>query len=83
MKTKKRTSITIETTRLLIVSTDKNRLSWCPGCAAEVKMLTVNEAVAVARKGAGEIFRQIEDKELHYIQIPGSPVLICPNSLLK
>ena len=83
MKRKKRTSITIETTRLLIVSTGEERLNWCQECASEVNMLTLDEAVTVARASAIEIFRKIEDREIHSVKTPGSTLFICPNSLLK
>ncbi|MDQ3817597.1 MAG: hypothetical protein M3362_07900 [Acidobacteriota bacterium] len=83
MKRKKRTSITVETTRVLIVTTGKARLNWCRECAEEVQMLTLDEAATVARTSAVEIFRRIEGREIHSVRTPGNPLLICTESLLK
>ncbi|HEY3025953.1 MAG TPA: hypothetical protein VGJ55_07380 [Pyrinomonadaceae bacterium] len=79
---RKRTEITIETDRTLVITGRGRGLSdWCPACAAGVRMLTVDEAAALAGVSPLTMFRMIEVQQLHCVGIPGGPVLVCFNSL--
>jgi hypothetical protein len=81
---RKRTEITIETERVLLISRRSNgSLLWCDRCARRVLMLTINEAATILRIGVDEIIRKLEDRQLHLVQRPGEPLRICPNSLLE
>ncbi|MBD0372269.1 MAG: hypothetical protein ICV60_15610 [Pyrinomonadaceae bacterium] len=81
---RKRTEITIETERIIYISSRCERsVFWCEKCAKRVPMLSAEEAAVVLRVHVSEIFRRIENGELHYVQINESPVRICPNSLVK
>src|SRR5947209_15101331 len=81
---KRRVEISVETTRVLVISREqRRRIFWCADCAAEVEMLTVDEAAAVSSTDPRAIFRLLEDRKLHFNETPGSPILICPNSLFK
>lgn len=80
---KKRREIIIETERILFISSrSASSILWCAQCARRVLMLTVEEAAAVMGVGVDEIYRKIEARQLHCIQLPGSRLRICPNSLL-
>ena len=81
MGKKRRTEITVETSRVLVMSGYQGRIRLCPACSAEVKMLTVDEAAALTRLSPLVIFRMIEARQLHYLEIPGSPLLVCLKSL--
>jgi hypothetical protein len=81
---RKRTEITIETERILLISRRPDgSIRWCDRCARRVLMLTVNEAAAVLRISVDEMMRKLEDQQLHFVQRPGERLLICPNSLLE
>jgi len=70
----KRTEITIETERFLIVSRRRDRtVLWCEACASDEPMMTVAEA---ARD-----FRFVESGLLHFARTPDGQLMICSNSL--
>ena len=76
--------ITIETERILLISRRSDSSSfWCERCGQPVLMLTVEEAAAIMRVSVEEIFRRLEDQQLHGIKAVGSPLRICPNSLIQ
>lgn len=70
----KQTTITIETTSLLILRTGNRRTAWCPPCGAEVQMLELST-------------REISTLDqlpldVHRSDAPHGAALICLNSLL-
>jgi hypothetical protein len=70
----KQTTITIETTSLLILRTGNSRTAWCPACGAEVQMLELST-------------REISTldqlpRDVHRSDAPDGAALICLNSLL-
>jgi len=77
----RRTEITIETHRRLIVRRFGGSLKgWCNGCLAEVSLITPNEAAAVAGMSSRTIYQWIEDGKLHFNEELGV-LLICAESL--
>lgn len=70
----KETTITIETTSLLILRTGNSRVMWCPVCEAEVEMfeLSTRETSALDQL----------PRDLHQSAAPDGAALICLNSLL-
>ena len=70
----KQTTITIETTSLLILRTGNSRTAWCPKCGAEVQMLEFS---------TGEISTLDQlPRDVHRSNAPDGAALICLNSLL-
>jgi hypothetical protein len=70
----RRTEITIETERFLIVSRRRDRtVLWCNPCNKNVPMLTVDEAVTTAN--VGEVGR------FHFAITPEGQLFICSLSL--
>jgi hypothetical protein len=78
----KRTAITIETHRVLLVRR-RGRLirGWCEGCLAEVRMITPYEAATLADVSSRTIYRWIEEAKLHFSEEPGGSLLVCADSL--
>jgi hypothetical protein len=78
----KRTTITLETTSLLIFRARTVRQAWCPECGAEAEMVaTVITAVPLdPSQHAGE--KWLDSMDLHRVQAPDGAVLICLHSLL-
>lgn len=83
MKTKSKAEITIETHRSLTIRTNRRmRMEWCSECLKQTRRLTPEEAAILASVGVRVIDKQIENRALHFIEMPGGEVLICLNSLL-
>ena len=80
---KKRMEITLEVDRLTLVSNRTSQDLWCDGCSAVVRMLTVDEAAAVASATSRSIFRRVETGELHFAETPTGRLFICLNSLSR
>jgi excisionase family DNA binding protein len=77
----KRTEITIETHRRLIVrSLGVSISAWCPGCVANVRMITPEQAAALMNVSSRTIYQLIESGGVHFIEQRGQ-MLICAESL--
>lgn len=80
----KRTRITIETERVLVVSSRRRIIeSWCDGCGHEVKLIRAEEAAYISGVGLRDICRQVESDSLHYVETADRVLMICLDSLLK
>lgn len=78
----KRTEITIETERFMVVSQRHDRASlWCNRCASTLPMLTIDVAARVACTTPLVIFRLVEAGRLHSAVTPEGRLFICSNSL--
>src|SRR2546430_9551601 len=65
----KKATITIETERLLILRRSGRVVDrWCHRCCAEVKMIGVEEAAAIAGLSQRKLFRLAEAGEIHFIE---------------
>ena len=81
---KKRTEITIETDRLLVVNHRRRNLTaWCEACRMEVRMVTVDEAAARINVPSLAIYHRVETGGLHFTETSDGLLLICFNSLLR
>jgi hypothetical protein len=79
----RRIKITVESERVLVVVHKKGVEGWCPGCGASVRMVGLEEAVAIAAVSRRVIFRRMERRELHFSETTPAELLICLDSLLK
>ncbi|MFN2532923.1 MAG: hypothetical protein ABR555_16665 [Pyrinomonadaceae bacterium] len=80
---KKRTEITVETDRMLVVSSPKKVINWCGACGAHSEMVPVDEAALIARVDSRTIFHRIEAETVHSGETAQGLLLVCLNSLLK
>lgn len=79
---KKRTLITVETDRVVLINgSPLSQLVWCAACAAQVRMVTVDQAAALARTSSRMIYRMVENDQLHFTETPEGRLFICLNSL--
>jgi hypothetical protein len=79
---RRRTEITVETCEVSVVRKQKNpTLAWCPACAAEVRMVTSDEAATMARTNPRTIYRWVEAGKVHSTETADGATLICLNSL--
>ena len=82
MRTTKRTEITIETKRLVVVTQRKvSVVSWCRQCCQPTKMITVDEAATVAGVSSRTIYRWADGETLHFTETPEGRLLICRESI--
>ncbi len=80
--TKRRTEITVETSRVLVIGKcRRSLLGWCSGCGQRVRMVTPEEAAMAAGTSARAIYRLVEANELHFTETPDARLFICLNSL--
>ena len=81
MKNIKKTTITIETERVIVLSHLLVR-EYCRGCNEEVEMLAIQDATVVGGVSQQTIRCRIEEDKLHARQTDGQ-TLICFNSLTQ
>ena len=80
MKTK-RTEITIETDRVLVISSPRKVISWCEACGEQAEMVPVDEAAVMRQVNSRTIFRWAEARQVHSSETAKGLLLICLNSL--
>jgi len=81
---KKRTEITVETERVLVIRRRYRAIeAWCDACAEKVVMIRPDQAAAVSGLSLRAIFGDIEKATLHFMDQPDGMLLICLSSLLK
>jgi hypothetical protein len=78
----KKTKITIETESLLILHRCSSERAWCPRCAAQVEMITLENTGVISNLELAELSDWLNSDELHRTQTPDGSSLICLNSLL-
>jgi hypothetical protein len=83
LKSKKKTEITYETSRLVVLRKSPFRNPvWCEGCLTEIEMITPEEAAIIARVSTRAIYRWIDAGKLHFLDGPERSLLVCSTSLL-
>jgi hypothetical protein len=78
----KQTTITIETSSLLILQGRISRRAWCPQCAAEGDMIAVGNTGAISNLDQRALERWLTSGGLHRTDAPDGSSVICLNSLL-
>ena len=82
MRTRKRTEITIETVRIVVLSRRKvSVVSWCHECGQRTKMVTVDEAAAMVGVSWRTIYRWADAEKLHFAETSEGRLLICCESI--
>ena len=80
--TSKKTQITAETNRVLIVRRMRSSRAWCPECGREVDAVGLEEASALTATQAA--FREfVETRKWHFSESAEGARLICLDSLMK
>ena len=80
---KKRTEITIETSRLLVIHKPIRMIGWCARCDKDVDWLAVDEAARLVGWSSRAIFGLVERAELHSSETQEGILIICPASLTE
>jgi hypothetical protein len=78
----KQTTITVETSSLLILQGRISRRAWCPQCATEEDMITLENTRAISTLDRPALERWLASGELHRTNAPDGSSVVCLNSLL-
>lgn len=78
----RQTTITIETDSLLILRGRSSIRAWCPRCAAEVEMITLDHAGVISNLDQTQLQEWLESEELHRLKAADGSSLACLPSLL-
>lgn len=79
----KRTTITLETSSLLILRGRFPLRAWCKRCGAEGEMIPLDDLGVVSNLPPPEVQIWLESEDLHHIEAKDGAPLICLNSMLK
>jgi hypothetical protein len=76
------TEITIEATESVTLRRAAGSVRMaCPACDPSGEMVTLDQACALSRIGARDLFRQIEAGTLHFQETESGSIFICLHSL--
>lgn len=79
---KKRTArITVETERWLVINRSHVLEGWCDECEANVKLIGIEEAAAIANASQRALFRWAEAGQIHFTETDEGRVMFCINSV--
>lgn len=79
----KRTEITIETARVTVISKPNRMFGRCIECDQEVDWVTMDEAARLAGCSSRNIFRMVEEKEIHSEETGERILMVCAVSLIS
>jgi len=81
---RKRTEITVETEETVILRSPGNvTKGWCPECAANVSLTTLESATAIVNVRADQVRQGIASGHVHSTETPDGRWLVCLSSLLR
>jgi hypothetical protein len=84
MMNKRRTEITVQSERLLIIPRSNNaKRLWCADCGEQVTRIGSEEAAAIAGVISRTIYRWVEAGRMHFKEVPSGALRICFNSLMN
>ena len=84
MRRIRRTEVTVETDEILIIrSSQEIAVAPCPECAGTTVMISPEQAAMVTCTNVRAIYRFLEAGRVHYVEVPGGALLVCPDSILK
>lgn len=81
MRIRRRREVNIETHQVLVVRRSGRGVeTWCEECGEQVRMVTLEEAMALTGASSREIHRRVEAGEIHFRETAEGRLLICLNS---
>ncbi len=81
---KKKATITVERERLFVLSrSDRVVDHWCHKCQANVKMISIDLAAALAGLNQRTVFQLVEAGKVHFVEMSEGQTLFCSNSLAE
>jgi len=83
MTAHRRTEITIETDRVLIIRRRRTVRAWCQECGGEVEMVSLGEAEALTEVSGREFCESAQAHSWHLSESQEGTCLVCLESLRK
>ena len=80
---RRRTKITLETRRLIVITGHNHKRVWCAGCEQEALMISVDEASSKTGKSALSIYRGLDAGQIHYSETDEGALLVCLESICR
>jgi len=80
---RRRTKITVENHRVLVIRRLGSTQAWCPECEAETDMVRPEEALALVHASQAQLADIALDHHWHVIQDHDGRLLVCLQSVLK
>ena len=81
MRKSRRTEITLQAEESFTIRADKVLFVHCLACNDQVRMVAANEAAMISRLSAREVYRLVEDGQLHFIEDNNGLLYVCAKSL--
>lgn len=79
---KKRITTTTVTHEVIVIKNSAVALSTlCRECGDQSRMVTLEQAMAIAGVSSRTVYRWVESSSIHYFETPEGFILICLNSL--
>ena len=84
MKVRKKTTVSVETERILTIRRRRLEIDgWCEGCGGQVKLVMPETASAMTGLSVRAICHLVDAGKLHFIETPNGLLTICLNSLIQ
>jgi hypothetical protein len=83
MTVHRRTEITVETERVLIIRQRRSVRAWCQECGCEVEMVSLGEAEALAKVPGEEFYESAQARRWHHSESQDGTCLVCLVSVWK
>ena len=84
MRRRKKTEIIVERDQVLVIKRlNSQAAEWCDQCRKETRMVSVDEAAAVAGISERTVYRRVEDDLVHFTETTEGQLMICITSLLS
>ena len=81
-RSKRTTEIKVESEEIFLLrSLQKPIRAWCTKCAAEVRVVSPEEAARVAGVDTRTIYRWVEAGKVHFAEVADGKMFICLQSL--
>jgi hypothetical protein len=81
--THRKTEVTVETDRILIIRRQNVIRGWCQDCAGEADWVSLEEAGAIAGTSPATLRDHPQSQAWHFCEAPDGALLVCLASLLK
>lgn len=79
---KQRMTLSIETRKLVVIRPAGEMFDlWCEACGAMSAMTTPEHAAEILKIKPRAVYRQVERRELHFVETGTGELLICGSSL--
>jgi len=83
MTVHRRTEITVETERVLIIRQRRSVRAWCAQCGREVEMVTLGEAETLTKASGQESWKSAQAQGWHCCEDQEGSRLVCLGSLWR